>query len=61
MTVRLSDLHAGHTLSPGRFLVIICVKDGVDLIAIVVLEELSLLKIEVISQGIEPAIIRVVA
>jgi hypothetical protein len=42
MAVKLSVLHAGGTLSSERFLVIICVKGGVNLIARVLLEGLSL-------------------
>jgi hypothetical protein len=41
MAVRLSDLLAGRPLAPGRFLVLISVRDSVDSRAIVRLEELG--------------------
>jgi hypothetical protein len=44
MAVRLSALHAGHILPPGRFVVLISVRGWVDPRAIVRLEGLSKLK-----------------
>jgi hypothetical protein len=44
MAVRLSALRAGHPLPPGRFLVLISVRDSIDPRAIVRLEGLGKLK-----------------
>jgi hypothetical protein len=56
MAVRLSSLHAGRPLPPGRFLVLISVRDQVDPRAIVRLEELGQLKNPITSSGIGHAI-----
>jgi hypothetical protein len=60
MAVRLSALRAGRYL-PGRFLVLISVRDWVDPGAIVRLEGLGQLKNPMTSSGIEPAASRLVA
>jgi hypothetical protein len=54
MTVRLSILRAGRPLHPGRFLILISVRDGVDPRAMVRLEGLGRLKNSIILSGIEP-------
>jgi hypothetical protein len=56
--VRLSALHAGHPLTPGRFLVLISLRGWVDSMAIVRMEGLGQLKIPMISSGIDPATYR---
>jgi hypothetical protein len=61
MVVRLSASRAGRPLPPGRFLVLIFVKDSVDPRAIMRLEGLGQLKNPVTSSGIEPAAFRLVA
>jgi hypothetical protein len=55
MAVRLSASCAGRPLTPGRFLVLISVRGGVDPRAVVQLEELDQVKNPVTSSGIEPA------
>jgi hypothetical protein len=55
MTVRLSALRAGHTLPPGRFLVLISVRGWVEPRATVRLEGLGHLKNPLPSSRIEPA------
>jgi hypothetical protein len=55
--VRLSDLRAGLTLPPGRFLVLISVRGWVDLRAIARLEGLRQLKNPMTLSEIEPACI----
>jgi hypothetical protein len=61
MAVKLLSLRAGRPLRPGRFLVLISVRDSVDPRAIVRLEGLGQLKNPVTSSGIEPATFRLVA
>jgi hypothetical protein len=55
MAVRLSALHTGRPLLPGRFLVLIYVRGWIDLRTIVRLEGLGQLKNPVTSSGMEPA------
>jgi hypothetical protein len=54
MEVRLSVLHAGHPLPPGRFLVLISVRDQVNSRVILWLEGLDQLKNPMASSGIKP-------
>jgi hypothetical protein len=61
MAMRLSALRAGRPLPPGRFLVLISVRNSVDLRAIVRLEGLGQLKNSMTSSVMEPAIFRLVA
>jgi hypothetical protein len=61
MAVRLSALRAGRPLPPGRFLVLISVRDWVEPRDIVRLEGLGQLKNPETSWGIEPATFRLVA
>jgi hypothetical protein len=61
MAVRLSALRAGHSLTPGRFLVLIFIIVWVDPRAKMRLEELGQLRNPVTSPGIEPATFRLVA
>jgi hypothetical protein len=61
MAVRLSALRADHHLPPGRFLLLISVRDWVDTRAIARLEGLGQLKNPVTPSGIEPATFRLVA
>jgi hypothetical protein len=61
MAVKLSDLRAGRSSPPVRFMVLISVRDWVDPRAIVRLEGLGQLKNPVISSGIEPATFLLVA
>jgi hypothetical protein len=58
MAVRMSALSAGRPLPPGRFLVLISVRDWVDPRVIVRLGGLGQLKNPVTSSGIEPATFR---
>jgi hypothetical protein len=58
MAARLSDLGSGLLSPPGRFLVLISVRDLVDLRVIVRLDGLGLLKIPMTSSGIEHASFR---
>jgi hypothetical protein len=60
MAVRLSVLRAGRPLPPGRFLVHISVRVGVDPRAIVRLEGLGQLKNPITSSGVKPATYRLV-
>jgi hypothetical protein len=61
MAVRLSALRAGRPLPPGRFLVLISVRDQVETRAIVRLEGLGQLKNAMTSLEIEPSTFRLVA
>jgi hypothetical protein len=61
MAVRLSALHAGRPLPPGRFLVLISDRSLVDPRAIVRLEGLGKLKNPVTSLGIKPVTFWLVA
>jgi hypothetical protein len=58
MAVRLSALRAGCPLPPGRFLVLISVRDRDDPRAIVRLEGIGELKNPITTSGIEPATFR---
>jgi hypothetical protein len=58
MAVRLSALRDGHSLPPGRFLVLTSIRVCVQPRAIVVLEELGKF---ITTLGIEPATFRLVA
>jgi hypothetical protein len=58
MAVRLSALRADRPLLPGRFLVLISVRGGVDARVIVRLEGLGQLKNPITSSGIKPATFR---
>jgi hypothetical protein len=60
MVVSLSALRACRPLPPGRFLVLISVRDLVDPRDIVRLEGLDQMKNPVTSSGIEPATFRLV-
>jgi hypothetical protein len=61
MALRLSALRSGRPVSPGRFLVLIPVRDWVDPRAVVRLEWLDKLKNPVTSSGFKPATFRLVA
>jgi hypothetical protein len=61
MAVKLSALRAGPLYTPGRFLVLIYVRDLVDPRATVRLEELGQLKNPMASLGIKPATFWLVA
>jgi hypothetical protein len=61
MALRLLALRAGRPLPPGRFLVLISVRDRVYPRAIVRPEGLGQLKNPITSSGIEPATLRLVA
>jgi hypothetical protein len=54
MVVRLSALRAGRPLPPGRFLILISIRGGVDPRAIMRLKGLGELKNPITSSGIEP-------
>jgi hypothetical protein len=54
MVVRLSALHTGRPLPPGRFLLLISVRGLVDPRAMVRLEGLGQLKNSLTSLGIKP-------
>jgi hypothetical protein len=60
MVVRLSALHAGRPLTPGRFLVRISVRGWVDPRALVTLQGLGQLK-NPMTSGIEPMTLQFVA
>jgi hypothetical protein len=54
MAVKLSALSAGLVYSPARFLVLIAVRGSVDFRAILCLEELANLKIQLAGQESNP-------
>jgi hypothetical protein len=61
MAVRLLALRADRPLSPGRFLVLISVRDWVDPRTVVRMEGLGKLKNPMTSSEIEPETFRLVA
>jgi hypothetical protein len=61
MAVRVSALHAGRPLSPGRFLVLVSFRDWANPRALMQLEGLGQLKNPVTSSGMEPKNFRLIA